>query len=77
MTFDDIPKGASVFLDANVLLNAFSSHPTFGAACDKLLDCALLGPLLYPAVNFSYHSTARMPMRCPLPAPVCLTRARR
>lgn len=38
MTFDAIPTGQSVFVDANPLLYYFTSHPRFGAACQKLLD---------------------------------------
>jgi predicted nucleic acid-binding protein len=38
MTFNDIPAGAAVFLDANVLVYACTSHPTYGAACERLLD---------------------------------------
>jgi predicted nucleic acid-binding protein len=38
MTFNDIPSAAAVFLDANVLVYASTSHPTYGAACERLLD---------------------------------------
>jgi predicted nucleic acid-binding protein len=38
MTFNDIPTGAAVFLDANVLVYASTSHPAYGAACERLLD---------------------------------------
>jgi predicted nucleic acid-binding protein len=38
MTFTDLPRGAALFLDANVLLYHFSRHPRFGAACTALLD---------------------------------------
>lgn len=38
MTFDDIPAGQTVFVDANVLLYYFTAHPTYGLACQKLLD---------------------------------------
>jgi predicted nucleic acid-binding protein len=38
MTFDDLPSGAVVFIDANCLVYAATSDPTFGAACERLLD---------------------------------------
>jgi predicted nucleic acid-binding protein len=38
MTFADIPAGASIFLDANVLVYAIAPHPAYGAACEGLLD---------------------------------------
>ncbi len=38
MTFDDLPDGLAVFLDANVFLCYFTAHPITGAACEKLLD---------------------------------------
>ena len=31
MTFDDLPAGAAVFLDANVLVYAAVPHPVCGA----------------------------------------------
>ncbi len=37
MTFDIIPAGTSVFLDANSLVYAFSSDPRFGTPCQRLL----------------------------------------
>ena len=38
MTFDALPAGESVFVDANIFLYSFTAHPHFGAACQKLLD---------------------------------------
>ena len=38
MTFTDIPAGAAVFLDANVLVYAIVPHPVYGSACERLLD---------------------------------------
>ncbi len=38
MTFNDIPGGTAVFLDANVLVYATAPHPAYGAACEGLLD---------------------------------------
>ena len=37
MTFDDIPAGTAVFLDANILIYHFTNHPTCGAACTRLV----------------------------------------
>jgi len=37
MTFADIPHGAVVFLDANIIVYAFSQHPQFADACRELL----------------------------------------
>lgn len=37
MTFDDIPVGANVFIDANTFVYAFSKHG-LNAACSELLD---------------------------------------
>jgi predicted nucleic acid-binding protein len=37
VTFDDIPVGAMVFIDANCLIYAATSDPTYGAACQRLL----------------------------------------
>ena len=36
MTFDQIPSGANLFLDANSLVYHFTSDPKYGAACTKL-----------------------------------------
>lgn len=38
MTFRDIPAGATVFVDANCLVYAATSDPTYGAACQRLLE---------------------------------------
>jgi len=37
MTFDDIPSGTNVFLDANIFIYYVEPHPTFGMACRQLL----------------------------------------
>jgi len=37
MTFDQIPVGAAVFLDANTPIYHFAADPKFGAACTRLL----------------------------------------
>jgi hypothetical protein len=37
MTFDDIPAGASVFVDANTLPYYFQPHPVMGPACERLV----------------------------------------
>ena len=38
VAFDDIPSGATVFLDANILVYAASQHPQHGPACERLLE---------------------------------------
>lgn len=38
MTFEDIPAGDSVFLDANVLVYYFLADPVYGPACRDLLQ---------------------------------------
>jgi predicted nucleic acid-binding protein len=38
MTFDDIPAGQAVFVDANPLIYHFSAHPKYGAACTSLVE---------------------------------------
>ncbi len=37
MTFDAIPAGSAIFLDANTLVYAFTADPRFGPACETLL----------------------------------------
>lgn len=38
MTFNDLPAGAMVFCDANCLVYAATADPTYGAACQRLLE---------------------------------------
>jgi predicted nucleic acid-binding protein len=38
MIFDDLPAGAAVFLDANVLIYHFTKHPQHGASCTRLIE---------------------------------------
>ena len=38
MIFDDIPAGASVFIDANVLVYHFGPHPVLQPKCQQLLE---------------------------------------
>lgn len=38
MTFDDLPTGTRVFLDANMFIYHFIVHPQFGAAATTLLE---------------------------------------
>jgi len=38
MTTSDLPNGASVFLDTNVFVFHFSSHPQYGPAATALLE---------------------------------------
>jgi predicted nucleic acid-binding protein len=37
MTFDQIPAGTAVFLDANSLVYHFTNHPTYGVASTRLV----------------------------------------
>lgn len=37
MSFDDIPAGSAVFLDANILVYYAQPDPTFGPACEQLM----------------------------------------
>jgi predicted nucleic acid-binding protein len=37
MTFDRIPPGAAIFLDANTPIYHFTADPTYGTACTTLL----------------------------------------
>ena len=46
MTFDDLPAGASVFVDANTLTYYFQPHPTLGPACGRLVRSIENGQLL-------------------------------
>jgi predicted nucleic acid-binding protein len=38
VTFDDIPSGTAVFIDANCLVYAVSADPRYGASCRRLLE---------------------------------------
>jgi predicted nucleic acid-binding protein len=38
MTFDDIPDGEAVFLDANPFLHYFTAHARYGAVAQRLID---------------------------------------
>jgi predicted nucleic acid-binding protein len=38
MTFDQIPSGAAVFLDANTLIYHFTGESTLGPACTRLIE---------------------------------------
>lgn len=38
MTFNDLPTGSAVFLDANVFVYALIAHAAFGSASTALLD---------------------------------------
>src|SRR5262245_16509388 len=37
MTFTDVPAGAAIFVDANILIYHFTAHPVFGPPCTDLL----------------------------------------
>lgn len=38
MTLDQVPAGAPVFVDANILVYHFQPHPGFGLMCQRLLE---------------------------------------
>jgi predicted nucleic acid-binding protein len=38
VTFDDLPAGLAVFLDANCLVYEATADPTYGPACKRLLE---------------------------------------
>jgi hypothetical protein len=38
MTLDQVPAGAPVFVDANILVYHFQPHPKFGAECQRLIE---------------------------------------
>ena len=38
MTFADFQMGDAAFVDANTLIYHFTNHPTFGAACTRLVE---------------------------------------
>ena len=38
MTFDNIPPGSVIFIDANCLVYAATSDPQYGMACQRLLE---------------------------------------
>jgi hypothetical protein len=38
MTLDQVPAGAHVFVDANILVYHFQPHPGFGPMCHRLLE---------------------------------------
>jgi predicted nucleic acid-binding protein len=46
MTFDDLPAGASVFIDANTLTYYFQPHPALGPVCGRLVKSIEQGQLL-------------------------------
>jgi predicted nucleic acid-binding protein len=45
MTFDEIPDGTLIFVDANVFIYAFADDGRFGAACIEFLERIDLGLL--------------------------------
>jgi predicted nucleic acid-binding protein len=38
MTFADLQRGESIFIDASTLIYHFTNHPRFGAACTALVE---------------------------------------
>jgi predicted nucleic acid-binding protein len=45
MTFDQIPSGTAVFLDANALIYHFTGAAAYGAACTRLIERTEQGDL--------------------------------
>jgi predicted nucleic acid-binding protein len=45
MTFDDIPVGTTIFIDANTFVYAFAPDPILGPACQRLLERVELGDI--------------------------------
>jgi predicted nucleic acid-binding protein len=43
VTFDDLPDGSPIFIDANTFVYHFDSDPQFGAACTRLMRRIALG----------------------------------
>ncbi|MBV9121903.1 MAG: type II toxin-antitoxin system VapC family toxin [Planctomycetes bacterium] len=38
MTLAEVPAGATIFVDANILIFALTNHPAYGAACEAFLN---------------------------------------
>src|SRR6516164_689208 len=38
MTLDQVPTGARIFVDSNILVYHFQPHPGFGPRCHRLLE---------------------------------------
>src|SRR6516164_6819717 len=38
MTLDQVPSGARVLVDSNILVYHFQPHPVFGPMCNRLLE---------------------------------------
>ena len=51
MTFDDIPPGSAIFIDANILVYYAEPHPTYGPACQQLMSGGTREPLASPATR--------------------------
>jgi predicted nucleic acid-binding protein len=45
MTFVNLPAGATIFLDANILVYHLTAHPTLGLACTDLVKRIELGTI--------------------------------
>lgn len=46
MILADLPNGATVFVDANVLIYYFMPHPQFGQACTEFMDRVERGEII-------------------------------
>jgi predicted nucleic acid-binding protein len=38
MTLDQVPAGAHILVDSNILVYHFQPHPTFGLICNRLIE---------------------------------------
>jgi predicted nucleic acid-binding protein len=45
VTFDSIPDGSALFLDTNPFVYSFTADPSFGPACERLLERIEYGQL--------------------------------
>lgn len=60
MTLDDIPGGAKIFVDVNVLVYYFTLHPQFAASCVRLVDRVARGDVS-ACVSAQRRARARSP----------------
>ncbi len=72
MTLDQVPTGAPVFVDSNILVYHFQPHPSFGPACHRLLE-RIFSPGMPRSVitisSFAEQLIRRVLLRRKLPPP--------